>query len=117
MKELGALLWALFVTCLILALAYWFTRHVVGRMAAGGLAQGKHITILEQAVVGKEQRLLLVRIEKRIYILAATPGGISSLGELSAEEAAGWDEAVRASGDLMEAFPQTLRRMWEQRKK
>ena len=53
MDGLGPLLWALFVTCLILALAYWFTRYVAGRMVTGGLVRGKHITVLEQVAVGK----------------------------------------------------------------
>lgn len=117
MDGLGPLLWALFVTCLILALAYWFTRYVAGRMATGGLVRGKHITVLEQVPVGKEQRLLLVRVGSRIYFLAATPGGVNNLGELSQEETAGWDDLSKPPADLTESFAQSLRRMLEQRKK
>ena len=72
MEVLGPLLWALFVTCLILVLAYWFTRYVAGHMMTGALGRGKHITVLEQVSVGKEQRLLLVRIGNRTYFLSAT---------------------------------------------
>ena len=117
MDGLGPLLWALFVTCLILALAYWFTRYVAGRMATVGLVRGKHITVLEQVPVGKEQRLLLVRVGSRIYFLAATPGGVNNLGELSQEETAGWDDPAKPPADLPESFSQALRHILEQRKK
>lgn len=117
MEVLGPLLWALFVTCLILVLAYWFTRYVAGHMMTGALGRGKHITVLEQVSVGKEQRLLLVRIGNRTYFLSATPGGIQNLGELSQEETAGWEEPASPASELTEGFSQVFRRLREQRKR
>ncbi len=119
MKELGPLLWALLVTCLILALAYWFTRHVVGSMAGGKLARGRRITVLEQVSVGKDQRLLLVRVGERLYLFGAAPGGFTNLGEVP-KELLDDDETTtggNSNGTMSENFAQALRRILEQRKR
>lgn len=124
MKGLGPLLWALFVTCLILALAYWFTRHVVGTMAGGKLtrgklARGRRITVLEQVPVGKDQRLLLVRVGEQLYLFGAAPGGFTNLGEVP-QELLDEDQNTTGSnstGTLSENFAQALRRVLEQRKR
>lgn len=83
-----SLIWAVVVTCGILALAYWFTRHIAGRIVPNQFRRGRHITILEQVAVGKDQRLVLAQIGEHIYILASTPHTITNLGELPQEEAA-----------------------------
>ena len=119
MKELGPLLWALFVTCLILALAYWFTRYVVGNMAGGRLGRGKYLTVLEQIPVGKDQRLLLVKVGERLYLYGATPGGFTNLGEVPGELL---DDEENTPGSkpntaIAENFAQALRRVLEQRKR
>lgn len=119
MKELGPLLWALFVTCLILALAYWFTRYVVGNMAGGRLGRGRYITVLEQISVGKDQRLLLVKVGERLYLYGAAPGGFTNLGEVPQELLD--DEEItpgsKSNAAGSENFAQALRRVLEQRKR
>lgn len=117
MKEILSLLWALLVTALVLVLAYWFTRHVVGRMAGGGLARGRRIQVLEQVHLGKEQRLLLVRMGERLYYLAAAPGGVTVLRELTQEESAEWLSQEPSAPAVSDGFAQALRRVLEQRKR
>ena len=112
-----SLLWTLLVTGGMLALAYWFTRHVVGRMAPSGMACGRNLEVLEQVAMGKDQRLMLVRVGQRVLILASTPGGITNLGELSEEEAAKLRPPEGESPRLSDGFAQTLRRVLEQRKR
>ena len=112
-----SLLWALFVTCLILALAYFATRFLAGRMAAGGLAMGRRLKVLEQTAVGKDQKLLLVRLDDRVYFLAVTPGGASVLRELTEEEKAAWQASQPLPSAEAGSFAQALRRVMEQRKK
>ena len=112
-----SLLWALFVTCLILALAYFATRFLAGRMAAGGLARGRRLTVLEQTAMGKDQKLLLVRLDDRVYFLAVTPGGASVLRELTEEENAAWQASQPLPSAEAGSFAQALRRVMEQRKK
>lgn len=118
MKEIISLLWALVVTALVLVLAYWFTRHVVGRMAGGGLARSRRIEVLEQVPLGKEQKLLLVRMGERLYFLAVTPGGVTVLRELTQEEAEPWlSQEPAAPASAPDSFALALRRVLEQRKK
>lgn len=119
-KEIIALLWALVITVLILALAYWFTRHVVGRMAGGMqiTGKGRQIAVLEQLPVSKEQKLLLVRMGKRVYFMASSQGTLSVLHELTEEEIADLPAPAETAGTAEGgSFAQTLRRMLEQRKK
>lgn len=118
MKEILSLLWALVVTALVLVLAYWFTRHVVGRMAGGGPVRGRRIEVLEQVPLGKEQKLLLVRMGERLYFLAATPGGVTVLREMTREEGESWlGQEPAAPPAVSDSFAQALRRVLEQRKK
>lgn len=118
MREVLSLLWALLVTGLILALAYWFTRHVVGRMAVGGPGHGRRLAVLEQITVGKDEKLLVVRMGERVYFLAVTQGGVTTLRELSPEEAAPWlDDQAGPQLTAGDSFAQALRRVLEQRKR
>ena len=97
--EITSLLWALAVTVLMLALAYWFTRYVVGRLAGGRLLpRQSRMTVLEQLSVGRDQRLLLVKVGDKVYLLGVTSGGITRLETLTAEEAASWMAEEKASG-------------------
>lgn len=118
MKELGPLLWALFVTCLILALPTGY-RYVVGKPAGGRLGRGRYITVLEQISVGKDQRLLLVKVGERLYLYGAAPGGFTNLGEVPQELLD--DEEItpgsKSNAAGSENFAQALRRVLEQRKR
>ena len=117
--EIKSLLWVLVATVLILALAYWFTRYVVGRLAGGKfLGRQGRITVLEQVSVGKDQRLLLVQMGDKVYLLGVTPGGITRLETLSAEGAAGWtagENPPDAPASSM-GFREALRKVMNQRK-
>lgn len=74
--EITSLLWALAVTVLMLALAYWFTRYVVGRLAGGRLLpRQSRMTVLEQLSVGRDQRLLLVKVGIRSICWGSPPAG------------------------------------------
>ena len=78
---------------LVIGLAYWFTRYVVGGRHLGGLGlspkNGK-LQLLAQLPVGKDQRLAVVRAGDRFFLLGMTPQNITLLAELTEEEAAAW---------------------------
>lgn len=110
--ELMDVLRTLFVTAAILALAYLFTRHVAGRSASGGTGRlfRRSMTILEQIPVGKDQKLLLVKVGDDCYLLGCTPGGITCLNRFTREEAERWLSAERQSvTPAAETFEQLLR--------
>ena len=111
-----SLVGALAAICVVLALSYLFTRYVVGRTGLPRGLRGRHITILEQVPVGRDQRVLLVQVGEQCYLLGAAQGGVAVLDKLSAEEA----EALRAlsapagQGEKM-GFQEALKKVLEQR--
>lgn len=101
--SVASLLGMLLTVVIVLALAYWCTRFVARRGLpgiTGSQAGGDKLQVLWQMGVGKDQRLLLVRLCKRCLLLGVTAGGISVLTELTEEEAAAWlqkrEEAAQA---------------------
>ena len=109
-SEIKALLWALVVTCVVLVLAYWFTRHVVGRLMVGRSLRSR-LTVLDQ--------VSLARVGETVYLLGVTPGGISCLQVLSKEEAAPWLEQTQTP-DLSKDRPnfwEAMRKVMEQKKR
>lgn len=86
----------------VLVLAYWVTR-LIGRHGMPGWAKAPAgqgcLEILWQASLGKSERLVLVRVEKRCLLLGVTSGGIQVLTELSEEEAGPWLQRPGASAD------------------
>lgn len=109
------LIWAILVVLAVLALAYVFTRFLVGRTSGGTIRyRGRRITVLEQATVGKDQKLLLVQMGEQFYFLGSTPGGITCLEQVSPEESQRWkleDEA--RSGQQPPSFQEALRKVGE----
>jgi flagellar biogenesis protein FliO len=65
----------------IFAGAYYVTRFVGGRYVQPGSA-GKRIRVLDQAITGKEERLLLVKVAEKVYLIASGPAGTQKLDEL-----------------------------------
>lgn len=116
-EEILSLLWALFVTCLVLVLAYFFTKYLAGHMAASRPLRGRRLAVLEQTPVGKDQKLLLVRLDDRLYFLAMTQGGTTILRELTEEESAAWQAQQTSEPVQPGSFAQALHRVLEQRKK
>ena len=91
MPALLYLLWAVICIVVVLGLAYWFTRYV-GTM--GGLrlyGTGKSLdgmTVLQLKTLGKEQKLAVVQVGARYFLVGITSNNITLLSELSEEDAA-----------------------------
>ena len=118
-EEILSLLWALVVIAGVLALAWWFTRYVVGQRVRRQSA-GRNLKVLEDLPLSRDQRLLLVRLGEQILLLGVTQGGISRLGTLSPDEAVQPPEEPRTGtgGAAAEMpFAEALRRVLQQRKK
>jgi flagellar protein FliO/FliZ len=92
-----SLLWTLVCIVVILLLAYVVTRMVaVGSGGRTGRRYGaERLNVLSQLTLGREQRLILVEAGDRYFLLGVTAGQITTLAELSREEA----EACRAAND------------------
>ena len=118
--EILSLVGALVVIGAVLVLAYLFTRCVAGRLTPGaGRARGRHMCVLEQIPVGKDQKLIVARVGEDVYLLGATPGAITCLRRMSGEEAAAWSrpdsmETPGAGGGM--SFRAALERVIAQRR-
>ena len=112
-------LWALLVIVAVLVLAYGCTRWMAGRAAGEGWspASGGRITVLEKVPVGKDQKLLLVKLGEAYYFLGAASNGITCLGQVPAEEAQSWEAERREkkAGTPAMGFEQALRKVLRQR--
>lgn len=107
------LLGVVLATTLIVAMAYLFTRHVVGRGLYNPLSttgKGTYFEVLEQLPLGKEQRLVLVRGGETCFLLAVGRDHSTMLRELTEEEAAQWKRQTPATNrflfkkELFDAF-------------
>lgn len=92
MQEILSLLGTLVVVVAVLALAYWVTR-LIGQKSSGIPGSGSgNLRILEQLVVGKDQRLLVAQVGERVLLLGVSPAQVTLVTELSADEAALWTD-------------------------
>ena len=83
------------VVVLILYLAYVATKWVGTHSAPGGSVRARafgdeRFRILGQLGVGRNERLVLVRLDERCYLLGVTEHQITLLRELEGEAAADW---------------------------
>ncbi len=117
-EELLGILWALIVIIIVLALAYLFTKHVVGRVPLGVSGRKKqHMSVVERIVIGRDQQILLVRVGKKMFFLGAAEGGVTCLKEMSDEE---WQTLSDSEDDADDTAPmgfkEALQKVMEQRK-
>ena len=91
-----SLLGILAVVVLILYLAYVSTKWIGTHGAPGGMGTlrgnggAERFRILAQLGVGRNERLVLVRLDERCYLLGVTEHRITLLRELEGDEAARW---------------------------
>ena len=114
-----SLLGILAVVVLILYLAYvstkWIGTHSMpggtGTLRANGGAE--QFRILAQLGVGRNERLVLVRLNERCYLLGVTEHRITLLRELEDDEAAQWltqSENAPEVPSFMEILSRNLRK-------
>lgn len=118
--DILSLIWALLAIGLVLFLAYAFTRFAAGRGTLGKLRlRNRRITILEQVPVGRDQKLLLVRLGERFYFLGTAQGSVTCLREVPEDEAARWAQEDASGGPAEKnmSFQEAVRKVLEQRKR
>ena len=113
-----SLLGMLLVIGVVLALAYWCTR-LIGRQGIPGMprsgGQAGNMALLWQHNVGRNERLVLVRVHSRCLLLGVTGASIQVLTELSEEEAKLWLEEGPPES-VMPNFAQVLRANFPKKK-
>ena len=87
-----SLLGMLIAIVVVIGLAYWFTRYIVGKGRIPALSmmsrRDEKLSVLAQTQIGKDQRLAVVQAGERYLLVGVTAHNISLLSELTAEEEA-----------------------------
>lgn len=118
--SLGPLLWYVISVVVILGLAYWVTRRIGQQGGLGPQRRtGKELrlTILAQAALGKDQRLVVVRAGSRYFLLGTAPGGVTNLAELSEDDISAWQESCGSAQSAQSSgFSEVMRGLAKNRK-
>ena len=82
---------------LILVLAYFASRWVATRGAAGfrgipAIGSSDQLRVVAQVPVGRSESLVLVYLQGKCYLLGVTASSISLITELEGDEAEAWME-------------------------
>ena len=119
LEPLLSLLWALICCAVVLLLAYWFTKHVVGRGRLGNIGVpggAKEMEVLAQLAMGKDQRLCVVRTGGRYFLLGISAAQINCLAEFTPEEAEVWCrqtvDPAQQPPSFSEALQKVLKDKW-----
>ena len=116
MGHVWSLLGVLAVVILILYLAFYATRWIGTHGVPGGAAlrpgTAGRFRILGQIGVGRNERLVLVRLDERCYLIGVTEHQITLLRELDGEEAAQWIEESESgtAPSFRDVLTETLRK-------
>lgn len=95
-REIASLLGMLLALAGILVLAYYITR-LMAKGSLGGnaflrrhMGTSQHLEVLERVPLGREQYLAVVRLDEHCFLLSVAGTSVSTLYELTAEEAEKW---------------------------
>lgn len=112
--DVWTLLGMLAAVVAILAVAYWSTRLIARRGLSVGAQSIKatgELCVLAQINIGKGERLMLIRLHERCFLIGVTTENISILTELTAEESAVWlsqAEQTDRTPSFIEALKSTI---------
>lgn len=121
-NDVFSLLGMLAIVILVLILAYWVTRWIgtfsakatgVRTRAIGASAgAGEDFRVLGQLSLGRGERLMLVRLADRCYLLGVTAGSVTLLKELAGEEAEAWlaEQETGAPPNFLDVLKENLRK-------
>lgn len=101
MPEIFSILGMLFTVAAVLVLAYFVTRYLGGHglRLPGGASRGGNMRLVDQLPLSREQKLALVQVGERWLLLGVSPNATNLLAELTAEEAALWQEEAQTGGE------------------
>jgi len=108
------------VVVIVLVLAYLCTR-LIARQGVPGMPRAnpqaaENMALLWQRGVGRNERLVLVRVHNRCLLLGVTGNSIQVLTELTEEEAKGWLDKEAPAGQAAPSFADVLRMNFPRKK-
>lgn len=94
----------------------WLTTRLVGQQWGAGPRRGRALSVREQVPIGKERSISLVEVGDRLYVVGATPQGITLLdlitdpAVIAQVRAATPPNAPIQMGGLLTSFPALLQK-------
>lgn len=91
------LVWFFICVILVMGLAYFFTKHVIGNhvpVTFGGMRRSM-MHVIAQITLGRDRHVILIQVGDRYYLLGSTANEINLLSEIPAEEVETWREKER----------------------
>lgn len=86
-EQILSILGTLFLMILVFAAAYFVSKWLAKGFPGGGLQRtGSRIRVLDRAMLGKDQSLMIVKADGRVYLLGVTSQQITKLDELDPED-------------------------------
>ena len=114
------LVWFFVCVILIMGLAYFFTKYVVGRSlpVSMGSARRNMMHVLAQMPLGRDRQVILIQVGERYFLLGSTTNEINLFAEIPAEEIEAWREKERQMGEEGQppSFAQSLQEMLKGRR-
>lgn len=109
------LVWFFVCVILVLGLAYLFTKYIAGRTPYRDNA--RMLTVLAQVSLGRDSRVVLIRVGERYFLLGSTANAVNLLSEISAQELDAWREKERQMGEEGQSpsFAQSLQEILQRR--
>ncbi len=82
-EQILSILGTLFLMFLVFAAAYFVSKWLAKGFPGGVQRMGSRIRLLDRAMLGKDQSLVIARVDGKVYLLGVTAQQITCLGELN----------------------------------
>ena len=103
----------------VLAMSYWVTRLVAGtgifHKGFKRRTDNGQIEVLDQELLGKDQRLVVARVSDKYYLLGVTPNAISLISEISWDETSKETDASRVEEQTPPSFGEAFTTVLKQK--
>ena len=113
------ILWAIVCIVVVLGMSYWVTRFVAGRGILGngtGRMGNGQLKIVEQLMLGRDQRIVVVEVGEKHYLLGITANNISLLSEITWSPETGLDESIAQAAKERPTFREAFFDVLKQKK-
>jgi flagellar protein FliO/FliZ len=93
----------------VFAAAYFVSKYI-GKHYKPNAGSSKHLSVIENAVVGKDRSLLIVKVGEKAFLIGSTPAQFTLLSEVDAAQYKAEDSnAAPAPKDFISTFRDVIK--------
>lgn len=105
MGETFSIVMPFLAVAVVIACAYWATRWLA--KAQGFRTAGRHIQVLERAMLTKDSCIALIRVGAKIYLASVSAGKVELIREVDKQELSDHDTR-RSGGDFFHMLNKSM---------